>query len=78
VIGVVGDSTQDSLSQTNHEEFYVSLRQFPFFPEYSLLMRTRQAPSALVDSVKTQLRQMTATEPAYDVRPLDTRIAGSI
>jgi len=78
VIGVVGDSTQDNLSQTNHEEFYISLRQFPFFSEYSLLMRTRQAPSALIDPVKTQLRQMTATEPAYDVLPLDTRIAGSI
>ena len=78
VIGVVGDSTQDNLSQTNHEEFYVSLRQFPFFPEYSLVMRTRQTPSALVDSVKTQMRQLTATEPAYDIRPLNSRIEGSI
>ena len=78
VIGVVGDSTQDNLSQTNHEEFYVSLRQFPFSPEYSLVMRTRQAPSALVDPVKTQMRQLTATEPAFDIRPLNSRIAGSI
>jgi putative ABC transport system permease protein len=78
VIGVVGDTTQDSLSQTNHEEFYVSLRQFPFFPEYSLVMRTRQTPSALIESVRTQMRQMTATEPAYDIRPLDSLIAGSI
>jgi putative ABC transport system permease protein len=73
VIGVVGDSTQDSLSQTNHEEFYVSLRQFPFFPEYSLVMRTRQTPSSLIDPVKSQLRQMTATEPAYDVSSSNCR-----
>lgn len=78
VIGVVGDSTQDNLTQTNHEEFYISVRQFPFFPEYSLVMRTRQAPSALMDSVKTQMRQMTATEPAYDIRPLNSRVAASI
>jgi len=78
VIGVVGDSTQDNLSQTNHEEFYVSLRQFPFFPEYSLVMRSRQKPSALVNSVKTQMREMTAAEPAYDIRPLNSRISGSI
>jgi predicted permease len=78
VIGVVGDTTQDSLSQTNHEEFYISLRQFPFFPEYSLVVRTRQTPSSLIQSVRSQMLQMTTTELAYDVRPLDIRIAASI
>jgi putative ABC transport system permease protein len=78
VIGVVGDSTQDSLGQTDHEEFYASIRQFPFFPEYSLVMRTRQNPAALIEAARTQLRQMTATEPIYDVRPLATRVADSI
>jgi putative ABC transport system permease protein len=78
VIGVVGDTTQDNLSQSNHEEFYASIRQFPFFPEYSLVMRTRQDPAALIQSAKLQLRQMTATEPVYDVLPLATRVADSI
>jgi putative ABC transport system permease protein len=78
VIGVVGDSSQDSLSQTDHEEFYVSLRQFPFFPEYGLLMRTRGNPAVLIEAAKTQMRQMTATEAVYDVRPLSLRIASSI
>lgn len=78
VIGVVGDTTQDNLSQSNHEEFYASLRQFPFFPEYSLVMRTRQDPATMVEAAKAQLRKMTATEPVYDVLPLATRVADSI
>jgi predicted permease len=78
VIGVVGDSSQYSLDQTDHEEYYVSLRQFPFFPEYSLIMRTRGNPASLIEAAKTQLRQMTTTEAVYDVRPLSFRIADSI
>jgi putative ABC transport system permease protein len=78
VVGVVGDSTQDSLGQSNYEEFYVSLRQFPFFGEHSLLLRTRQDPALLIESTKAQLRQMTTTEPVYDVRPLTTQVANSI
>jgi predicted permease len=78
VVGVVGDSTQDNLGQTNHEEFYVSLRQFPFFGEYSLLMRTAQDPATLIESSRAQLKQLTTTEPVYDVRPLVTRVADSI
>ncbi|HEX8710529.1 MAG TPA: ABC transporter permease [Terracidiphilus sp.] len=78
VVGVVGDTTQDDLRETNHEEFYVSLRQFPFFPEYSLIMRTRSAPASLIESTKAKLRQMTASEPVYDVLPLSTRVADSI
>lgn len=78
VVGVVGDSTQDSLGQSNHEEFYVSLRQFPFFGEYSLLLRTSQNPGTLIEASRAQLRQMTTTEPIYDVRPLATRVTDSI
>jgi putative ABC transport system permease protein len=78
VIGVVGDTTQDGLSQTNHEEYYLSLRQFPFSGEQSLLLRTRGNPSALIEAARKQLKQMTATEAVYDVRPLPSRIAASI
>ena len=78
VIGVVGDSSQESLGQTDHDEFYISLRQFPFFPEYSLLMRTRGNPSAVAEAAKSQLHQMTTTESVYDIRPLSLRIAESI
>ena len=62
VIGVVGDCSQYSLDQTDHDEYHVCLRQFAFFPEYSLLIRTRGNPASLIESVKTQLRQMTTTE----------------
>jgi len=78
VIGVVGDTTQENLSQTDHAEFYMSLRQFPFFPEYSLIMRTHGNPSAFIEAAKMQLRHMTATEAVYDVRPLSTRVTDSI
>jgi putative ABC transport system permease protein len=78
VIGVVGDTTQDSLGQTDHEEFYLSLRQFPFFPEFSLLMRTHGNPAGFVEAAKTQLRQLTTTEAVYDVMPLSSRISASI
>ncbi len=78
VVGVVGDTSQDSLGQTNHEEFYLSLRQFPAPVEYSLILRTRGNPSALIEAAKTELRRMTATEPVYDVRPLSSRVTESI
>jgi putative ABC transport system permease protein len=78
VIGVVGDTTQESLGQTNFEEFYVSLRQFPFYPDYYLLMRTSQNPAALIEPTRAQLRQMSATEPVFDVQPLTSRVADSI
>jgi putative ABC transport system permease protein len=78
VIGVVGDTTQDNLGQTDHEEYYVSLRQFPMFPDYYLLMRTSQNPATLIESAKTRLRQMSATEPVFDVQPLASRVADSI
>ena len=78
VIGVVGDTTQDDLGQSDHEEFYLSLRQFPFFPEFSLLMRTRGNPAMFIQAAKAQLRQMTSTEAIYDVRPLPARISASI
>jgi len=78
VVGVVGDTSQDSLGQTNHEEFYLSLRQFPAPVEYSLVLRTRGNPSALIEAAKDELRRMTATEPVYDMRPLSSRVAESI
>jgi predicted permease len=78
VIGVVGDTKQDNLAQTNHEEFYFSIRQFPLYPEFSLILRTRGNPSALIDVVRAELRKMTTTEAVYDVRPISSRIAESI
>jgi predicted permease len=78
VVGVVGDSTQDDLGQTDHEEFYLSLRQFPFSGEHSLLLRTHGDPAALIEAARKQLQQMTATEAVYDVLPLSARVADSI
>jgi predicted permease len=78
VIGVVGDTKQDNLAQTDHEEFYFSIRQFPLYPEFSLILRTRGNPSALIDKVRAELRKMTATEAVYDVRPISSRVAESI
>lgn len=78
IIGVVGDTTQDNLGQSDYEEFYLSLRQFPFFPEFSLIMRTRGNPALYVEAAKNQLRHMTTTEAVYDVEPLAARISASI
>ena len=78
VIGMVGDTTQDDLGQSNYEEFYISLRQFPAFPEFSLIMRTRGDPALFVETAKNQLRHMTTTEAVYDVEPLAARVSASI
>jgi predicted permease len=78
IIGVVGDTKQDSLAQTNHEEFYFSIRQFPLYPEFSLILRTHGNPSVLIDAAKAELRKMTTTEAVYDVRPISSRVAKSI
>ena len=78
VIGVVGDNKQDNLAQTNHEEFYFSIRQFPLYPEFSLILRTRGNPAALIDAVRSELRKMTTTEAVYDVRTISSRVAESI
>jgi predicted permease len=78
VIGVVGDTTQDNLAQTDHEEFYFSIRQLPLYPEFSLILRTRDDPSSVINTAKVELRKMTATEPVYDVRLISSRVAESI
>ncbi|MBN2183585.1 MAG: ABC transporter permease [Sedimentisphaerales bacterium] len=78
VIGVVGDNTQDNLAQTDHEEFYFSIRQFPLYPEFSMILRTRGDPSTVIDAARAELRKMTTTEPVYDVRLLSSRVAASI
>jgi len=78
VIGVVGDSTQDNLAQTNHDEFYFSIRQFPLYPEFSLILRTHGNPATVIDAAKAELRKLTTTEPVYDVRPISSRITASI
>ncbi len=78
VIGVVGDTTQDNLAQTDHEEFYFPIRQFPLYPEFSLILRTRGNPYSVIGAAKAELRRMTTTEPVYDVRLISSRIAESI
>jgi len=78
VIGVVGDTKQDNLAQTDHEEFYFSIRQFPLYPEFSLILRSRGNPSSLIDAARAELRKMTTTEAVYDVRPISSRVAESI
>jgi ABC-type antimicrobial peptide transport system permease subunit len=78
VVGVVGDTSQDALGQTNHEEFYLPLRQYPAPMEYALVLRTRGDPDALTEAAKAELRHMTTSEPVYDVLPLSSLIAGSI
>ena len=78
VVGVVGDTSQDALDQTNHEEFYLPLRQYPAPMEYALVLRTRGDPDALTEAAKAELRHMTTSEPVYDVLPLSSLIAGSI
>jgi ABC-type antimicrobial peptide transport system permease subunit len=78
VIGVVGDTTQDNLAQIDHEEFYFSIRQFPLYPEFSLILRTRGNPYSVIDAARAELRKMTTTEPVYDVRLISSRIAESI
>jgi predicted permease len=77
IVGVVGDTSQDSLSQSRHEEYYLSLRQFPAPFEYSLILRAHGDPSALAAAAKSELRQLTSQEPVYDVLPLSSRIADS-
>lgn len=79
VVGAVGDTSQDKLGQTNHEESYLPLRQFPApMPEYSLILRARGNPAALIEAAKAEMRHMTTTEAVYDVRPVSSRIAESI
>ncbi len=78
VIGVVGDTTQDNLAQSDHEEFYFSIRQFPLYPEFSLIIRTHGDPATIIDAAKTELHKLTTTEPVYDVHLLSSRIASSI
>jgi putative ABC transport system permease protein len=75
IVGVVGDTSQDSLSQSRHEEYYLSLRQFPAPFEYSLILRAHGDSSALAAAAKSELRQLTSQEPVYDVLPLSSRIA---
>jgi len=78
IIGVVGSTRQDGLDRGEPPEYYMSLRQFPAPMHLHLAVRTRQAPAAVLASVRAAVQSVARDEPVFDVKLMTARIAESL
>jgi putative ABC transport system permease protein len=77
IIGVVGNTRQFGLDRDEQTEFYLSLRQWPIPVDMYLVVRSRQQPATLVNSVRSVVAKVAPDDPIRDVRVLADRIASS-
>jgi putative ABC transport system permease protein len=75
VVGIAGNTAQRGLDHEPPPEFYSSMRQFPMPMGYYLVVRTRNAPAALVASLRAKLKAAAPDETLYDIKVMSERIA---
>jgi predicted permease len=74
IIGVVGNTVQNGLDQGEQTEFYLSLNQWPVPENMYLAVRTQQAPTAMVKSVRSAVASVIRDEPIRAFHVLADRI----
>jgi predicted permease len=77
IIGVVGNTRQFSLDRPEESEFYLALRQWPMPMDMDLVVRSKQQPTALVNSIRSVVASVVPDEPIREVRVLADRISNS-
>ncbi|HLP00774.1 MAG TPA: ABC transporter permease [Opitutaceae bacterium] len=75
VIGIAGNTAQHGLDSGPSAEYYTVIGQFPMPASYSLVVRTRKEPAALIGSLRTVLKSAAPQETIYDIRLMSDRIA---
>jgi predicted permease len=67
IVGIAGDVRLRSAAQPAEPAVYMPLTQFGFFPVYNIVV-DGPAPAAAAELIRTRLREIDATLPAYNVR----------
>jgi predicted permease len=77
VVGVVGRIKQDALDADSRMAMYLPHLQFPT-RALNLVVRTTQAPEAMADAVRQQVRALDPDLPVYRVKSMESRVAASL
>ena len=77
VVGVVGRIKQDALDADSRMAMYLPHLQFPT-RALNLVVRTTQAPEAMADAVRQQIRALDPDLPVYRVKSMEARVAASL
>lgn len=77
IVGIVEDVKHYSLAGVPFNEIYVPFRQNPV-PGMYLVVRSPSNPDATVRSIRHELAAVDPTRPAYDIKMMTDRIAGSL
>jgi putative ABC transport system permease protein len=77
VVGVVGNTRHEGLSQETEAEFYVPYLQSPD-NSLQLAVRTAADPDSLVSAVRAQVRDVDPDQPIYHVATLEKTLSESL
>ncbi len=77
IVGLVRDTRQSDMSKEPYAQVYRSHTQFPR-RAMSLLVRTGNDPLNLVPAIRSQITQMDASLPLYNIRTMEQILADSI
>ncbi len=77
VVGVVGDTRHEGLSQDVEGEIYVPYLQ-QVDPSMQLAVRTASDPTSLVSAVRSQVMAVDSSEPIYHVGTMEEAISDSL
>lgn len=78
IVGVVGNTRQESLDQGETTEFYLTQRQLPLPVMSHLIVRSRIEPEAVVAAVRKAIQTAVPDQPIFDVRTLAARVDDSM
>jgi putative ABC transport system permease protein len=84
IVGVVGNVRHAGLDTEAGPEMYYHYLQIPpetinvVEPTMALVIRTRIDPAAMVSSVRSEIRQIDADQPVFDVRTMQEVVQGSV
>lgn len=77
VVGVVGNTRHEGLSQETEAEFYVPYLQSPC-DSMQLAVRTAGDPDSIISSVRAQVREIDPGQPLYHVETLEQTLSESL
>jgi putative ABC transport system permease protein len=77
IIGIVGDTRNESLNEAPYPQMYAPIAQQPF-RLINLVVRSSSDAASLVPALRQQVRELDGTVPVFNVRTLEQIVADSI
>jgi len=77
IVGIVGNARQWGLERPSDPEIYFPFTQMNFTSESTLVVRTSGDPAALIDGVRSAVREVNSDAPVFRVRPMTDVMANS-